>query len=279
MRVSSALKIFRIASFSRYVLTLGLCTLVFMGIFVSDLNKVSFLQSTRMAILEHLAPILDATKTINQTSETFFTHISDFFTAYGQVDELKNENQKLLRWKAVALSLMAENKALRAHINVVPESFHPVVTARVLTYPSHPGVHRIIIQAGTANQLEEGQVVVTPKGVIGRIIKANTHVAEVLLITDGHSRIPITIEPLHQQAILAGTQSNYLELDHLESNVTLTEGLHVFTSGKGGIFPPGLYLGMTKTDGDKIIIEPVMNWKDLDYVQILTQPHLMKDEE
>ncbi len=274
MRVSSALKIFQIVSFSRYVLVLVGFTVTTLLLFVADTNKVPIVQSARLSIMDGLAPLLSVAQSVNQATGNLFDKVSDFFSAYGQLDELREENKKLTRWKAVALSLMSENKALRSQVNVVPESFRPVVTARVLTYPSNPGVHRIIIQAGTAQNVAEGQIVVTPKGVIGRILKSSSNASEVLLITDGYSRIPVTIEPIHHQAILAGTQDNYLELDHMERNFELTGGMHVFTSGKGGIFPPGLYLGMTRQSGDKVIIEPVMDWKDLDYVQILTQPQL-----
>ncbi|MBP6986515.1 MAG: rod shape-determining protein MreC [Alphaproteobacteria bacterium] len=278
MRISSALRIFQMASFSRYVVMLSFFTLLVFSLLICDVYKVSWVQESRMALLEGMSPILNSSQKLNQASSGFFSRISDFFNAYEKLDELKDENKKLLRWKTVALSLMSENKALRDHMNVVPESFKPVVTARVLTYPAHEGVHRIIIQAGEENQIEPGQVVVSPKGVIGRILRTNAYAAEVLLITDGQSRIPVTIEPAHQQAILAGTQSHHLELDHLENSVDITEGMQVFTSGKGGIFPPGLYLGMTSKDGDRIIIEPNMNWKDLDYVQILMQPHIGLDE-
>jgi rod shape-determining protein MreC len=278
MRVSSALKIFQIVSFSRYVMVLVGFTITTVVLFVSDLNQVPYVQSARLTILDGLSPIFSAAHSVNRSCNSLVEHVSDFFSAYQKLDELRDDNQKLTRWKAVALSLMSENKALRNHVNVVPETFRPVVTARVLTYPSNPGVHRIIIQAGTAQNVEEGQIVVTPKGVIGRILKSGTHVSEVLLITDGYSRIPVTIEPIHQQAILAGTQNNYLELDHLERNVELTGGMHIFTSGKGGIFPPGLYLGMTRLTNNQVIIEPVIDWKDLDYVQILTQPQLTLDD-
>jgi rod shape-determining protein MreC len=278
MRVSSALKIFQIASFSRYVLVLVAFTVVTLALFVADVNQVPLVQTTRMKIMDGLSPIFSAAQSVNQTTSGVMEKISDFFSAYQQLDELREENSKLTRWKAVALSLLSENKSLRNQINVVPESFRPVVTARVLTFPSNPGVHRIIIQAGTAQNVAEGQIVVTPKGVIGRILKCGTYASEVLLITDGYSRIPVTIEPIHQQAILAGTQNNYLEFDHLERNFDLTSGMHVFTSGKGGIFPPGLYLGMTHQSGDQVIIEPVMDWKDLDYVQILSQPQLSVDD-
>jgi rod shape-determining protein MreC len=278
MRVSSALKIFQIVSFSRYVMVLVCFTIATGLLFVADLNNVSYVQTARLSILDGLAPIFSGAQSVNRSVYGVVEQVSDFFSAYQKLDELKEENQKLTRWKAVALSLMAENKALRNQINVVPESFRPVVTARVLTYPANPGVHRIIIQAGSAQNVAEGQIVVTPKGVIGRILKCGLNVSEVLLITDGFSRIPVTIEPIHQQAILAGTQNNYLELDHLERNVELTGGMHVFTSGKGGIFPPGLYLGMTRMSDEQVRIEPVMDWKDLDYVQILTQPHLTLEE-
>lgn len=247
-------------------------------LFLSDLNQAPILKSARLGIMDGLSPIFSATQTVNRAANGAFEYVSDFFSAFQRLDELKDQNQKLTRWKAVALSLLAENKALRNQVNVVPETFRPVVTARVLTYPANPSVHRIIIQAGTAQNVEEGQIVVTPKGVIGRVLESGTYVSEVLLITDGYSRIPVTVEPIHQQAILAGTQNNYMELDHLEKNVELTGGMHVFTSGKGGIFPPGLYLGMTHLVDGHISIEPVMDWKDLDYVQILTQPHLTLED-
>ncbi len=278
MRVSSALNIFKIVSFSRYMLVLVGFTFAVSVLFLSDLNQAPILKSARLGIMDGLSPIFSATQTVNRAANGAFEYVSDFFSAFQRLDELKDQNQKLTRWKAVALSLLAENKALRNQVNVVPETFRPVVTARVLTYPANPSVHRIIIQAGTAQNVEEGQIVVTPKGVIGRVLESGTYVSEVLLITDGYSRIPDALfSPFTSRRSLRD-QIIIWNWTIWRRMWELTGGMHVFTSGKGGIFPPGLYLGMTHLVDGHISIEPVMDWKDLDYVQILTQPHLTLED-
>lgn len=279
MRLSSSLKVFQNVAYSRYLVALIGTTLMMMMLLMSDWHQLAGLKTIRLFALDSLSPCLSLIQSANQNVRTSFDKAMDFITTYRQLEILRQENANLKRWKAIALSLTSENKALRQHMNVVPDSFRPVVTARVLSYPSHLGVHRIIIHAGTNQGVEENQAVITPNGVIGRIVRSGKHASEVLLTTDRYSRIPVIIEPVQQQAILSGTQNDYLLLDHLEKDVTLEPGMNVFTSGKGGVFPAGLYLGMTSQQGKMIIIEPMIDWRNLDFVQILTHSDITLNDD
>jgi rod shape-determining protein MreC len=67
--------------------------------------------------------------------------------------------------------------------------------------------------------------------------------ARVLLLTDSNSRIPVTIQPSGQQALLMGDNSQAPMLDFIEAREDVSPGDRIVTSGDGGVFPPGLLVG------------------------------------
>lgn len=280
MRLSSGLKLFQNVTFSRYLSGLFALTFVVSLVFAASLSENKTMQKTRTYLREVISPVLDLYQNLTHTADKVFDQGKDILMTQSQLNALREEIEDLRKWKNVALSLMTENKALRKQVNALSEDHdYPYLTARVLTYPSETGSHRIIIQAGAKDGIKEGMPVITAEGLIGRVVDTGRHSSEVLLITDARSKIPVILEPIHQQAILSGDQDNSLVLDHLENEVEVATGMHVLTSGKGGNFPPGLFIGLTTIEDSKLVVYPNMNWTNLEYVQVLLQPDLDHDPE
>jgi rod shape-determining protein MreC len=84
-----------------------------------------------------------------------------------------------------------------------------------------------------------------------RVSGVGERTARVLLLTDSNSRIPVTIQPSGQQALLMGDNSQAPILDFIEAREDVTPGDRIVTSGDGGLFPPGLLVGqvIATTDG------------------------------
>jgi len=70
----------------------------------------------------------------------------------------------------------------------------------------------------------------------------------VILLTDLNSRVPVSVQPANDQAILAGNNSESPALEAVAQGAKLRDGQEVVTSGNGGLMPPGLPVGVLYHD-------------------------------
>ena len=78
---------------------------------------------------------------------------------------------------------------------------------------------------------------------IGRIVDVNFFSSRVLLVSDLNSKIPVIIESSENHAILSGRGAGNPTLEYLPDNHKVKPGYKVYTSGKEGIFSPGIPIG------------------------------------
>ena len=90
------------------------------------------------------------------------------------------------------------------------------------------------------------------EGWVGRTTTVGANIAVVLLISDENGRGAATVEGTREQGIVtgervAGSLSPLLDLDYLSKQAELKPGQKVYTSGVGGVFPSGLFVGTIKS--------------------------------
>ena len=111
-----------------------------------------------------------------------------------------------------------------------------------------PYLNSFIINSGSNKEIKNGMAVLDGKNFIGRIVDVNFFSSRVLLVTDLNSKIPVSIEPSGHQAILSGRGTKEPTLEYLPKNHQVQSGNKVYTSGKEGIFAPGIPIGEVKID-------------------------------
>ena len=225
--------------------------------------------SLRTAVSDTVAPVLDAiARPLNAFGEVV-DHARMAVTTYQTNVRLEAENQRLLQWQQAALNLAADNKQLRGLLKAVPETALSFVTARVVANSGGAFVRMILINAGSEDHVSRGQAVLTGEGLVGRLTEVGDRAARVLLITDLNSRIPVTIERSHVAAVLAGDNSERPRLLYLPAGDGAKVGDRIVTSGEGGVFPPGLPVGIVSaTDGGGPRVEPYVELSQLGYVLV-----------
>jgi rod shape-determining protein MreC len=236
------------------------------------LGKVdqAIFERVRVSVTDHTAPILGL---LSQP----LTMISD---AAGQVRvlvdlyrddmRLRQENQKLMHWQQAALALADQNRGLRDLLHLVPETARSFVSARVIATSGGAYLRNLLVDAGSENGVARGQAVVVGEGLVGRVYEAGTHAVRVLLITDLNSRVPVIVERSRQRAILAGDNSPLPLLWYLDPAAPLLAGDRLVTSGEGGIFPPGLPVGVVAAVGSAAPrVQPYVRLSQIDYVRIV----------
>ena len=168
--------------------------------------------------------------------------VEDHFNLYKDYDNLKKENEELKSKYSKSEFLELENSQLRKLINEQTESQSNLVSARVMLEEQSPYLNSFVINIGANKELKNGMAVLDGKNFIGRIVDVNFFSSRILLITDLNSKIPVISEPSGNHAILSGHGDSKPTLEYLSENHKIEQGDKIYTSGKEGIFAPGIPL-------------------------------------
>ncbi|MBV9199852.1 MAG: rod shape-determining protein MreC [Alphaproteobacteria bacterium] len=228
------------------------------------------IQSVRSTVMDGAAPALDAISRPATALVAAANRVLSVMTVYRDNVRLTEENERLLGWQQVALRLSAENAELRELTKLAPEPPISFVTARVIADSGGAYARSVMVDAGSENGVARGEAAMTGEGLAGRVSEVGTRAARVLLITDLNSRVPVVVDGTHQRAILAGDNSARPSLRYRDADGTVRIGDRIITSGEGGVFPPGLPVGVVASvDGEAPRVEPYAALSRLDYLRLV----------
>ena len=158
-------------------------------------------------------------------------------------ERLRAENLRLRRWYDVAVALAAENAALKANLNWMPEPAPSFVTARAVADASGVYGRSILLSVAPGRSLSKGMVAIDAGGLVGRVTEVGARSARIMLITDMTSRVPVTLEGSHAAAIVEGTNAAAPRLMDYPEDIHPEEGERVVTNSVANAFPAGLPVG------------------------------------
>ncbi len=92
------------------------------------------------------------------------------FSVYGENERLRAENAQLKPWQAQALTLEQKVAGYQALLSLPLEPDIAYRTGRIVDDPGGPFVRTLRINLGAENGIAEGQAVVGPNGLVGRIV-------------------------------------------------------------------------------------------------------------
>ncbi len=239
-----------------------------LGLMVVGRADVRFVEQARIAAVDAVAPILDALSRPAATVSRMVDRVQGVVALDRENTLLKQENDRLKRWRNVALQLETENRELQKLLNFVPSSARSFISARVISDSGGAFARSMLINSGSRDGIREGQIAMTGDGLVGRVGGVGQRSSRVLLLTDINSRIPVITEISRFRAILAGDNSDWPQLAHLSSVARVSVGERIVTSGHGGAFPPGLPVGQvfSVAEGD-IRIQPFVDMSRMEYVR------------
>lgn len=162
----------------------------------------------------------------------------------------------------------------------------PQVPARVVGRDATVWYHTVIIDKGLVSGIERDQPVVTPQGLVGRVITVALNSARVLLLTDERHASGAAIAQASDTRVMGIVQgtSNAYGKSSLRCELKLVGatgekpavGEIIFTSGQDGFYPRGLIIGKvatplnaTENSPDIVPIEPAAPLDKLESVGVL----------
>jgi rod shape-determining protein MreC len=240
-----------------------------MVIILGKADQVMF-ESLRVSVTDTAAPLLATASRPLTALEALADRARGLVAVYRDNARLAEENERLLRWRQAALSLASENAELQGLLKLVPVPPASFVTARVIGNSGGAYVRNLMIRAGSENGVARGQAAITGEGLVGRVAEVGTQAARILLVTDLNSRIPVIVEGTRQRALMTGDNSDRPSLRYLDTVSGIKVGDRVVTSGEGGVFPPGLPVGVIASlEGEAPRVEPYVELSQVQYLRIV----------
>lgn len=123
---------------------------------------------------------------------------------YEQNQELRRELQRMAAWKEAAVQLEQENSKLLAQNNVRIDPALTSVTGVVMVDSGSAFRQSVLLNVGAQDGIVEGWATMDGLGLVGRISGVGSRTSRVLLLTDPSSRLPVTVQPTGERALLTG---------------------------------------------------------------------------
>ena len=165
--------------------------------------------------------------------------------------QLAVSNKDLLATNQMLRDLESENNRLRRAMHYRERAAFKLVPARVIARDASTWWNTVKIDRGTADGLESDMPVLTESGLVGKTTTVAEHVATVILISDETCRVAASVEGTREQVIISGerasgTSQPALCMRFLSKTANLKPGQKVYSSGVGGVFPSGVFIGAIK---------------------------------
>ena len=244
---------------------------IFISIALLALSRLdhSLVSHLRWRVAELMAPVLAEGGGVVERLRHSGRALMSLMDLAGEVERLKDENQRLKNWEWRARESerkLAELAILSAVVKEQPVGF---VTSRVIASSGGPFARSALINAGREQNIRTGYPVLSSAGLAGRIVETGERVAQVLLLTDLNSRIPVSVGTNGVRAVLVGDNSAFPRLAYLEPDARVAAGDEVSTSGVGGLFPRGLRIGIVVKERGSLAVRPHSLLDTLEYVSVL----------
>ena len=199
--------------------------------------------------------------------------IVEGFQSYARIveqnQELRRELQRMKAWKEAAVQLEQQNAKLLAQNQVRLDPKLTSVSGVVLADSGSPFRQSVLLNVGARDGIVDGWATMDGLGLVGRISGVGETTARVILLTDASSRIPVTIQPSGQRAMLMGDNTAFPPVEFLEAPEQVRPGDRVISSADGGVFPAGLLVGeVERTDG-RLKVRLSADYQRLNFLRVL----------
>ncbi|NTV42189.1 MAG: rod shape-determining protein MreC [Syntrophobacteraceae bacterium] len=231
--------------------------LVFFSVFFYVLS-LNFRPPARMDLLqrfviESLSPAINLLGNVTSGAENLVKH-------YLWLRNVREENQALKEQLAAVEQKVTdyreayvENMRLRRLLDFKATIQVDTVAAQVVLHDLTGWFQTLIVDKGFRDGIAPDMPVVNDEGIVGRVLDVSDRYSRVLLITDPGSSVDAIVQRNRVRGVLSGKDGTSCVLKYVRGNLDVQVGDLIITSGKDGVFPKGLRLGVVQG----IIKDPV----------------------
>ncbi len=214
--------------------------LIFLAYQVKTENDVRVIRVWAVTVITPIAQIAETTRS---TIYGVFHNYFDFRNARNENREMRTELDKLKlenQFLRTELNTADRVKALAAFEKQTPSR---LVAARIIGTATTSASKIVFLDRGSNAEVEKGMAVITPDGIVGKVLDAYPIASQALLATDPGFAAGVVSQKNHVRGILRGVGSGKCRVDMVQNEEKVDVGEMFFTSGDDRIFPRGLPVG------------------------------------
>ncbi|MBC5640350.1 MULTISPECIES: rod shape-determining protein MreC [Clostridia] len=260
---------------NKLAVTIVLLSVAFCGMIIyslqSDANGISSSVSTVVSPLQKIVYNINS-----RVKETV-----DFFLNFSEVklenEELKKKNTKLANELIEYESLKDEVERLREALNFTEsKNNYKYVGVNIIGYSGNSLSDGYIIDKGSNDGIDKNMVVVSSKGLVGKVTKVASNFAIVQSILNENIAVAVMDQQTREatgvlQGLSDKKDNNMTVVYNLPISSDVKEGDIIITSGLGKIYPKEIPVGtVVSVEEDNVrvmksaVVEPFVNFNEVE---------------
>jgi len=213
------------------------------------------------------------------------TGAQDLWTGYIDLRHVGEENAALKQELQGLQIRLQEERAmsqrtqdLRQLLELRQRAELETTAAEIIAAGASPEFRTVTIDKGSGDGLVADMAVISPGGVVGRVILSSPRAAKVQLLIDRNAAAGAVVERSRAQGVVVGVGADGLRMDYVPGTADVKPGDLVVTSGIDGIYPKGFVIGTVETvergpgSYHQIKIRPAVDFSRIEEVLVVLTP-------
>ena len=213
-------------------------------VFVSNLNlnKFSYIENAFSKLVMPIQSGITYLKNKIIKNDNYFSTMDYLIN---ENEELKQKNIELEKALRELEMIQAENSTLKEYLNLTEQyKNYKTIPAYVISKDVSNYSSIFIINVGSKDGIKENMTVIAAEGLVGHVISVSENTAKVQTLIDSSNVVSATLENSKDMVICRGMlNKNELKATYISTDTILIEGEKLYTSGMGGIYPKGIFIG------------------------------------
>src|SRR5580700_7966290 len=158
----------------------------------------------RIWAISAVTPVASAIENLRSGTFGVFT---DFFSAHGSRDQsrqLRTERDKLKLENQLLQNELAEAQRAGSLAGFQAHSPSKMIGARVIGATTGMSSRSVLIDRGSVSGVRKGMAVVTPDGIVGKVLEVYPFASQVLTVTDPVFAAAVESQKNHTRGVLKG---------------------------------------------------------------------------
>ncbi|HSC56805.1 MAG TPA: rod shape-determining protein MreC [Nitrospira sp.] len=259
-----------------------------LGLFAFLLAALFLFPGQSQGLLEYLdGPVGQLVRLPLEAVSSLDQGISNMWQQYVALQSVEDENHRLrqeIEWLRGQNNQLREaasaTQRLTTLLQFKEQALPTMIAAQVIGRDASNRYKSVIVNKGDSDGIQKDMGVITPSGVVGRVVKTTGATSVVLLVTDPNNAIAGLIQRTRDEGIVEGTLQGRAKLKYIPMLSAVKEGDYVVTSGLVGGFPRGLAIGtitgIAREEGalfQTAELAPEVDVNHVEEVLIIQAPH------
>ena len=165
--------------------------------------------------------------------------------------------------------LKKDNLRLRQILSLQESSNNENISAAVISRKTGSWWRQIILNKGSRDGVEIGNIVIGPGGLLGRVKDTSLFTSSVTLVTSPESKLGVWVDRIQINGLLVGLGDDYPSLILYSKDADIKVGDFVSSSPASTLLPSNIPIGIIKS------IDETLKSKKTAKILLLAKPHVI----